>query len=48
MRRRMGPGVLVVVLVVTAFALGARAWHDAGRSPVRNIVIPVKVPELPQ
>ena len=48
MRRRTAPGVLAVVLVLGVVALVAWAWRDGGRSPVRDIVVPVQVPELPQ
>jgi hypothetical protein len=44
MRRR---AFLVAVAVLIA-ALAVWAWSDAGRVPVRDIVEPVAVPELPR
>ncbi|WP_255351691.1 hypothetical protein ACLIMP_12460 [Novosphingobium aerophilum] len=37
-----------VSIVVLAVVLGVWAWMDGGRSPVRDIVQPVPVPELPR
>ncbi|MGH6746007.1 MULTISPECIES: hypothetical protein [unclassified Novosphingobium] len=52
-RRRKFSGVAAVsivapVAVLGAVLLGAWAWSDGGRSPVRDIVEPIPVPELPR
>ncbi len=52
-RRRKLSGVAAVSIVAPMVLLlvvltGVCAWMDGGRSPVRDIVQPVAVPELPQ
>ncbi|WP_334182656.1 hypothetical protein [Novosphingobium sp.] len=47
-RRRKFSGVAAVSIVLLAIAVLIWAWTNGGRSPVRDIVQPVPVPELPQ
>lgn len=44
MRRR----AILVAVAVLVIALAVWAWIDAGQVPVREIVVPVAVPELPK
>ncbi len=40
--------VFAFAVSLAAVALGTFAWVDGGRRPVRDIVMPVAVPELPK
>lgn len=46
--RRGLSGWVVLVVSIALVAVLAFAWVDAGRQPVRELVVPVPVPELPQ
>lgn len=40
--------VVALAVPLGIIVLGIFAWRDAGRQPVRNIVVAVPVPELPR
>ncbi|MCT2400991.1 hypothetical protein [Novosphingobium mangrovi (ex Huang et al. 2023)] len=45
MRGRGLPTVIALAVPLAVVALGVAAWVDAGRQPVREIVVSVAVPE---
>lgn len=48
MRGRWLQRVIVLAVPLGIIALCAFAWVDAGRRPVRDVVVAVPVPELPR
>lgn len=46
MRGRGLTGLIALAVPLALAALCAAAWIDAGRAPVEDIAVPVRVPEL--